>query len=194
MKLVEYPHPALRKKALPVRLIDSKFKILVKEMFDLLYTTSGVGLAANQVNIPLKFFITNTSPDKEPGMERVYINPVITDTYGMSQVFEGCLSFPGLNIPIRRPVKTTIQYIALTGETVNEEMEGMESHIVQHEIDHLNGVLIIDKVNELYRPQMNTYLEELEIDFLSKQKTGNIEQDAVILESWEPWITKYGAE
>ena len=99
LRIVKYPHPALRHKSKPLRRVDGELKNVVREMFDLMYQHKGIGLAANQVNLPYRLFIINTEGDPAKGQEYVFINPVISKRSGTAEAEEGCLSFPEILRP-----------------------------------------------------------------------------------------------
>ncbi len=103
MKIIHYPHPTLRHRSKPVRRVDAKLKSMISEMFDLMYEASGIGLAANQVDLPLRFFVCNLAGERGEGEELVFINPVISRPKGNEEREEGCLSLPGVCAPVKRP-------------------------------------------------------------------------------------------
>jgi peptide deformylase len=192
LEIIPYPHPTLRRKSRPVKRVDSQMQEIVAEMFRLMYAARGVGLAANQVGIPLRFFVINTEADPAKGEERVFINPVITQPKGFSEAEEGCLSLPGLYGDVTRPKQVRINAYDLQGNEINEEVTGLLARAVQHELDHLDGVLFFDRMNETGKIAVRDALEEFEIDFDSKRKTGGLADDATIAAQWEEWEKRYG--
>lgn len=100
MKIITYPHPTLRRVAKPVRRVDAELKRIVREMFDLMYEAKGIGLAANQVDMPIRLFIVNLEAEAGKGEELVFINPVLSRPKGSDEAEEGCLSLPGLYGPV----------------------------------------------------------------------------------------------
>ncbi len=191
MEIIAYPHPTLRRKSKPVKRVDAQLRAVIEEMFELMYQARGVGLAANQVGIPLRFFIINTEGDPEKGEPRVFINPVITQPKGFSEAEEGCLSIPGLYGDVVRPKQVRINAYDLAGNEINEEVTGLLARAAQHELDHLDGVLFIDRLNETGKLAARDALEEFELDFASKRKTGNLPDDAAIEAQWAEWEEKY---
>jgi peptide deformylase len=182
----------LRRKAKPVKRVDARLRAVVDEMFELMYAAKGVGLAANQVDVPLRLFIINTESDPEKGEPRVFINPVITQPKGFAEAEEGCLSLPGLYGNVTRPKQVRINAYDLEGNEINEEATGLLARAAQHELDHLDGVLFFDRMNETGRIAVRPTLEEFEIAFDSRRRTGGIPGDAAIQAQWAEWETKYG--
>lgn len=192
MHIIPYPHPTLRRKSKPVRRVDAELRSIIRGMFDLMYEARGVGLAANQVDIPLRFFIINTEGDPAKGLERVFINPVITQPKQSSEAEEGCLSLPGLYGNVTRPKQVRINAYDLEGNEINEEVTGLLSRAAQHELDHLDGILFFDRMNETGKLAVGGMLEEFEIVFDSQRRTGGFPDDATIANSWATWEKKYG--
>jgi len=150
MKIVPYPHPALRNKAEPVKAIDKDLHLLVGNMLELMYKHEGLGLAAPQVAQGVQVLVMNFVGDPEKrDQEYVAINPVILETKGSIEDREGCLSFPGLFQRIRRAKQVKVQAYNLKGELYEMAGTDLIARIWQHEIDHLNGMLFIDKMGML---------------------------------------------
>ena len=147
LKIVKYPNPILAKKANLVsdKLTQSDLKLL-RDMINTMYHEDGVGLAAPQVGISKKIIIV--SPNAEPSEERVYINPEIIESSREEETdLEGCLSLPGISCEVRRTKKIKFQALDPNGVKVVQELEGFPARVMQHEIDHLNGVLIVDRLD-----------------------------------------------
>jgi peptide deformylase len=182
LRIVTYPHPALRYRSRPVTQIDDDLRATVREMFDLMYEARGVGLAANQVAIPYRFFILNVTADPEQkDKELVFINAEIVKRHSSSEDEEGCLSLPGLYSKVRRARKIKVQAFNLEGELVEHEAEELFSRAVQHESDHLDGKLFIDYLGPLARHSIKDKLRELETQFRLAQSGGEYPQDPEIL-------------
>lgn len=148
---------------------------MIGGMFELMYAHKGVGLAATQVALPYRLFVVNESADpRRTDQELVFINPTITKGGGVVEDQEGCLSLPGLYAPVRRPAKATITAFDLRGQKVKLEVEGMLARIVQHEYDHLDGVLFIDKLSPSNLAAVREDLEDFEIDYQSRRQQGQI--------------------
>ncbi len=182
MKIVYYPHPTLRHESKPLRRVDGQIREIVEEMFDLMYAARGVGLAANQVDLPFRLFIMNLSGTREEGEEMVFINPVIERPKGNAQQDEGCLSLPELWAPVRRPERVKVSAYDLSGTEINCEIDGMLARVVQHETDHLDGVLFIDRLSEPARRDVEDALHDFELEFSHQRKREMIPSDQAIAE------------
>ena len=182
LRIVNYPHPALRYRSRPVTQIDDELRSTVREMFDLLYAAKGVGLAANQVALPYRFFILNITADPEQkDKELVFINPVIVKRHSSIEEEEGCLSIPGVYCDVRRARKIKVQAFSLAGELVEYEAEDLFSRAVQHETDHLDGKLFIDYLSLLARHAIKDKLRQFESQFHKAQDDDEFCSDAEII-------------
>ena len=183
LQIVKYPHPALRHKAKPLRRVDAELKGIVREMFDLMYQQQGVGLAANQVALPYRLFILNLEADPQKGREYVFINPVISRRSGTVEVEEGCLSFPDIYAPVKRSDKIVLSAYDLSGQEVQYELDGFFARAAQHEFDHLDGVLFIDRLSATGRMAIKEALAELELEYAGDLQRGVIPADPQIAAS-----------
>lgn len=182
MRIIKYPHPTLRYKAKPLRRVDWTLKGMIREMFDLMYEQEGIGLAANQVDLPYRFFIMNLRSDPAAtDEEHVFINPVITQRKGSAEDREGCLSFPEIFAPVRRPEKIVLNAYTLDGNEVTWELDGLFARAVQHEADHLDGVLFIDRLSPTSLLEIKDDLASLEYEFRMERERGRIAADAEIV-------------
>lgn len=148
MQIVHYPHPALKFKSVEVQQINGTLRKVIRRMFELMYEANGIGLAANQVGLPFRFFVVNLNA--RPGNddeELVFINPVITKPKGSLVGEEGCLSLPGLYGNVHRPEKVTIEAFDLKGQGFKIELDDLQARVVQHEVDHLDGVMFTDRMH-----------------------------------------------
>jgi len=191
LEIVQYPHPTLRYKSKPITRVDSELRETVKTMFDLMYQAKGIGLAANQVDLPLQLFIVNTKSDPVEGEELVFINPVITAPKGSHEAEEGCLSIVGVNATVARPEQIHISAYDLQGNEISQTVNGLLAKAIQHETDHLEGVLFIDRISESSKKQVDYELEDFEIDFKSRRDTGEIPDDETILKRLGEIEAKY---
>lgn len=181
LRIVPYPHPALRFESRPVTNIDDSLRATVREMFALMYEANGIGLAANQVGIPLRFFILNLTADPEqPEEERVFINPEIVKRHSSEENEEGCLSLPGLYSKIRRARKIRVRGYDLEGNPIELEAEDLLGRAIQHEIDHLDGRLFIDLLGPLGRNGINAKVREIEAGYRRDQAEGIYPDDESI--------------
>jgi peptide deformylase len=188
MKIVQYPHPALRFRSRTLTSIDAKVRLQAGQMLELMYAARGVGLAANQVAWPVQLFVMNPKADPQArDFEHVLINPVIVERKGWMESDEGCLSFPGLFQTIRRAKTVKVQGYDLDGKLVEivssevpPELCEMMSKVLQHEIDHLHGVLFIDKMGLLARMKSRGALQDFEREYRRAQERGDIPPNAEI--------------
>jgi peptide deformylase len=166
-----------------VKRVDAELHDLVAQMFALMYEHEGVGLAANQVDLPYRLFVANPSGDpQQKDQEFVFINPVLKGGKGQAEGEEGCLSIPGVMGPVVRKEKITIEAYNLQGEEFVGEVAGLFARIVQHETDHLDGKLFIDRLPPTELAEVREDLEEFEIDFQSKRDCGELPDEAAIAE------------
>ena len=183
LQIVKYPHPALRYRSRPVTQIDADLRAAVQEMFGLMYDARGVGLAANQVALPYRFFILNvTAEPVQKDKELVFINPVIVKRHSSIEDDEGCLSLPGLYSKVRRARKIKVQAYNMEGELVEYEVEDLLSRAIQHEADHLDGKLFIDYLDSLALHPMKDKLREFEQQFRQAQEDGEYARDDQIVQ------------
>ncbi len=181
MKIVHYPHPTLRHISKPLKRVDKELHGYVREMFDLMYEARGIGLAANQVDLPYRLFVINLESDPDqPEQEHVFLNPVITSRKGMAEGEEGCLSIPGLYANVKRPERVTLNAYNMSGEELNLELDGLFARAVQHEIDHLDGVLFIDRLSPTTEMDVREALLDFEDQFVSQRERGEIPDDSAI--------------
>lgn len=161
--LVFYPDPRLRKVCAPVERFDASLRNLVGEMLELMSSRKGVGLAAPQVGVLRRLFVCNVTG--QPADSRVYVNPEIVHMSGAIEAEEGCLSIPNINVPVRRAMRCTIRARNLDGDLFEELAEGLLARVWQHETDHLDGVLILDRTSDAEKLAIRRTLKELEKKF-----------------------------
>ncbi|MFO0958457.1 MAG: peptide deformylase [Isosphaeraceae bacterium] len=162
LRIVHYPHPALRYPSVPVARIDAAFRGQVREMFDRMYEAQGIGLAANQVAIPRRFFVLNLTADpSQADHELVFINPTIVKRHGQVEEEEGCLSLPALYGKVKRARKVRVRAYNLDGEEVEYDADDLFSRAIQHETDHLDGKLFIDALDDAARKAANEKIRAL---------------------------------
>ncbi len=179
LKVVKHPHPALRYESRPVSRIDDALRTTIAEMFELMYEHRGIGLAANQVAIPYRFFVLNLTADRERRDEElVFINPEIVKRHSTFEGEEGCLSFPGLYGEVRRARKIKVQAYNLRGEPIEVEAEDLLSRAIQHELDHLAGKLFIDYLDTATLKSFQEKLRDFEREHRAAQTEGALPSDA----------------
>jgi peptide deformylase len=156
----QYPDPALRLPANEVTEFDDALRRLAERMTALMVDAYGIGLAATQVGVLQRLFVFQTEDDEEP---RVLVNPRIVESSGDTDVHdEGCLSLQRVLVPVERPTRVTVEAKDLEGDDVRLELHGMRARCVQHEIDHLDGILILDKTTkDARREAMATLRQQL---------------------------------
>lgn len=167
MQIHTYPDPVLRKKAKAVLEITPQIKEILQEMSKTMYLAMGIGLAAPQVGINKQMIIL----DIGQGLVCL-LNPRIIQKSGVSVLEEGCLSFPGISVKVKRWAKVKVQALDSEGKAVTLEGEGLLAHVLQHEIDHLHGRLIIDYASLSQRWQLRRKLKNLALK--NKQAENNI--------------------
>jgi peptide deformylase len=182
LRIVNYPHPVLRYVSRPVTQIDDDLRETVRSMFELLYAAKGIGLAANQVALPFRFFVLNLTADPaQADQEQVFINPVITKRHMSIEDEEGCLSLPEIRADVRRARKIRFQAYDLGGKLVEYEADELFSRAVQHESDHLDGKLIIDYFDSLVLRENEAKLRELEREHQKAQASGELPSNEIIV-------------
>jgi peptide deformylase len=152
LAIITLPNPLLRKPSAAVERIDAELGKLADAMLETMYAAPGVGLAAVQVGVPRRLIVVDTAKDEEPPAPLVMINPEILalgSDFRMRE--EGCLSIPDERIEIERPAKLTVRFLDRHGKPHERVAEGLLATVIQHEIDHLNGKLIIDYLSRLKR-------------------------------------------
>jgi peptide deformylase len=170
LRIVQWPHPALRFESAPVTRIDDALRDQVREMFELMYENRGIGLAANQVALPYRFFVLNTTadPDKKE-CEQVFINPEIIKRHSSVEAEEGCLSFPGLYEDVQRARTIKVRAYDLDGNEIELDADDLLSRAIQHETDHLAGKLFIDYFQPAARAKSAPKIREFELKFRQSQ-------------------------
>jgi peptide deformylase len=147
LEIKEYGEPDLREKALPVKEITPEILNLIKDMAETMYTASGVGLAASQVGVLKRIILVDGEEDELI----VLINPVIIKSEGEVVEEEGCLSVPDIYSQVKRSSKVTIKALNDNGDLIEITKEGLTARALQHEIDHLDGILFIDRIGRMER-------------------------------------------
>jgi peptide deformylase len=180
LQIIRYPHPTLRHVSKPLRRIDAGLRDIVTRMFELMYQHNGVGLAANQVDLPYRLFIANLAGDPTTGEEFVFVNPVLSKGRGLAEAEEGCLSLPGLYADVKRAEKITIDAYDLEGKNIRMELDGLFARVVQHETDHIEGKLFIDRLSATGEISVQEFLRTFESEFAESRRRGTIADDAKI--------------
>ncbi len=158
LEILKYPDPRLREVARPVAEVDDAIRKIAADMAETMYAAPGVGLAATQVGIPLRIFVIDVASEGEPSELRVFINPEIIERVGKQLWKEGCLSFPGVAEDVKRAEHVKARALDIQGKPFEVEAEGLLAVAIQHETDHLDGVLMIDQVNAFARRRIGRKL------------------------------------
>lgn len=167
LPLAYYGDPILRRKADPIGEITPDIRKLVDEMIETMDASNGIGLAAPQIHHSIRLFIMRTPIESEEGKVewgevKVLINPTLSDPSQETwKASEGCLSIPGIRAQVERPKEITVEYTDLTGTLVREHFKGWAARVFQHEYDHINGVLFVDRVDEEVRLKLLPELDKL---------------------------------
>jgi len=158
LKILEFPDPRLRTRAVPVEAVDDELRTLIDDMFETMYEAPGIGLAATQVDVHKRLLVTDVSPDKsEP---YVLVNPEIIEKDGVTVSDEGCLSVPGYYEEVERAEHIRVRFLDRDGKQQQMEAEGLLAICIQHEMDHLEGKLFVDYLSEAKRSRIRKKLEK----------------------------------
>lgn len=157
----KYGDPVLREPARPVDKIDDELQILIDDMIETMYAAPGVGLAANQIGVPLRLMVIDLTVGEEEGQVHVFINPEIVSTEGEITEEEGCLSIPDFVEIVTRPEKLVVRYMERDGSEREMEAEGLMARAVCHEIDHLNGTMFVDYLRGLKKDRILRRIQKL---------------------------------
>ncbi len=166
LRIIHYPDPRLRNQSVPITEFDDKLAALVKRMLELMETGRGVGLAAPQVGINRQLLVMRPTDEQDDVV--VLANPEIHDPSGSVEGEEGCLSLPGINVQVRRAQRCRVTAQDLQGRPLELDAQDLIARICQHEIDHLNGVMIIDRMGPSERIATRKTLKALEEQYHSR--------------------------
>jgi peptide deformylase len=171
LKILEFPDPRLRKKAVPVTAVDDALRRLIDNLFETMYGAPGIGLAATQVDVHRRLLVADVSAEKDD--PHVLINPEIVAKDGLEVSEEGCLSVPGYYEEVERAEHIRVKYLDRNGDAIEAEFDGLLAVCVQHEIDHLDGRLFVDYLSEAKRQRIRKRLE--------KDRRVQIQESATVL-------------
>ena len=179
LDVVQYGDPILREECKPVTDYSVLPKI-IEDMFDTMYEEEGIGLAANQVGIDMNLMIIDVSHTDEVDEAHIFVNGKILDSFGESEVEEGCRSIPEIRLPIKRPESIRFKYQLPDGSGQTEEFGGLLARAIQHEVDHLKGVFIIDRVSPLLTIQYKKKLKEIKMNSNKSRKIRSTKERFVL--------------
>lgn len=160
LPILTYPDPRLKAVAEPIERVTDEIRALAQDMAETMYAAPGVGLAANQVGVLKRIFVIDIADEDEPSDLKVFINPEIIERDGEIVYPEGCLSFPGASEEITRSATVKVRALNENGEPFELFAEGLLAVAIQHENDHLNGVLMIDKVGSLKKRKISRQVQK----------------------------------
>jgi peptide deformylase len=163
-EILEYPDPRLRGVAEPVGEVTQEVQKLVDDMAETMYAAPGCGLAAPQIGVSLRVFVVDCAGEDEPSQFHAFINPEILEKDGVQIWNEGCLSFPGVSEEIKRAERIKVRALDRNGKEFVLEADGLLAVAVQHETDHLNGVLMIDKLSAIKKRMLGRKLAKAKQD------------------------------
>jgi peptide deformylase len=149
--IVRYGEPVLHQPAASVDVITPEIQQLIDDMIETMYAAPGIGLAAPQVGVSLRIFVVDLSMGRDPSKLITMINPVFVEREGMQLEEEGCLSVPGFNATVARPERVVVRGLSRTSEEQNVEGTGLLARAFQHEIDHLDGTIFVDRLRGIKR-------------------------------------------
>ncbi len=152
-EIVKFPDPRLKRVSKPITEVDDDLRALASDMIDVMYDEPGIGLAAPQVGVSVRLFVIDTEWSQEDAEKNpsVILNPEISDREGEIIWEEGCLSVPDYTADVERSAEITLRGMDLDGNPIEERAEGLRAVCIQHEVDHLDGVLFIDRISRLKR-------------------------------------------
>ena len=179
--LVEYPHPALFRKSKPLLRIDGGIRDAVEQMFNIMYESHGVRLAANQVALPYRMFVINTTGDPNSGEELAFLNPTCLGRVVQRSKRRDASVFLDCEADVRRPERVVIDAWSVDGQPIRIDLDGFLARVVQHEFDHLEGRLFTDRLPDAAGLEVKRDLELLEDIYRGKQSRGELPPEEIII-------------
>lgn len=161
--ILRYPDKRLRNKAEPVTVVDDAIRALCDDMAETMYAAPGVGLAAPQIGVAKRIFVIDVAAEGEPSELRTFINPEFVKREGETVWEEGCLSFPGIHEEIERAARVTVRALGLDGQPFELTAEGLLAIALQHEYDHLEGTLMVDRVSLLKKRMIDREMRKQQV-------------------------------
>jgi len=176
LEVLQFPDPLLKEVSEPIVEIDDELRALARDMCDVMYHEPGIGLAAPQVGRSIRMLVVDTDWTQE-GAERhptTLVNPEVLEREGVIKWEEGCLSVPDFTAEVERSARVVVRYTDLEGQEVKEEAEGLRAVCLQHEIDHLDGILFIDRISRLKRSiYVKKRKKQLRLEQLEQEEEGS---------------------
>lgn len=162
--ILVWPDPILKKKAAPVATVDDSIRLLVRDMFETMYSAEGVGLAANQVGVLKRVIVLDTTPRQPDSRPLAMINPEIVAMQGETTYTEGCLSIPGEAEDVDRAERVKVRFLDTEGVQQELECDELLAIAVQHEVDHLDGIVFVDHLSTLKRETIRKRMKRLKAE------------------------------
>lgn len=159
--ILKYGVPELVQKSEPVTEFNSELRTLAQDMFETMYHAGGAGLAAPQVGLNIRLFVIDVTGGREQGHQIVLANPEVVEEKGTQKGEEGCLSIPGFTAVVERPAQVRVVGHKVEGERVEMEADGLLARVLCHEVDHLNGVLYLDRIPAIKREWIKRKIRKL---------------------------------
>lgn len=175
-EILVWPHPVLKQKAQPVAQVDDEVRTLIKDMFESMYAADGVGLAAPQIGVLKNVIVLDTTPRQPEAKPVAMVNPEIVELDGKTTYKEGCLSVPGEAEDVERAATVTVRYLDENGEPQTLKADGLLAIAVQHETDHLKGVMFVDHISTLKRELIRKRMKKLQAS-MDDEKPGDEKGD-----------------
>ena len=178
--IIKYGHPVLRIKTEPINEVDDSIRELVDDMIETMYAADGIGLAAPQVGVSIALSVVDLGRIEEGALPKAFINPVILHHEGSIVMEEGCLSIPDIQEEVTRPEVIQVKYQDIYGEEHEETYDGLLARVLQHEVDHLDGILFVDRISPIRRKLLSKKLKKLaaesklEAKIAQNMATGNL--------------------
>lgn len=161
-EILVWPHPTLKQKAQPVARVDDEIRTLIKDMFDSMYEADGVGLAAPQIGVLKNVIVLDTTPRQPESKPVAMVNPEIISLDGKTTYKEGCLSVPGEAEDVERAATVTVKFLDADGNEQTLTADGLLAIAIQHETDHLKGVMFVDHISTLKRELIRKRMKKLQ--------------------------------
>ncbi|GMU59385.1 MAG: peptide deformylase [Myxococcaceae bacterium] len=177
-EILVWPHPLLKQKAQPVAKVDDEIRTLIKDLFESMYAADGVGLAAPQIGVLKNVIVLDTTPRQPEAKPVAMVNPEILSLEGKQTYKEGCLSVPGEAEDVDRAAVVTVRFLDENGDEQTLKCEGLLSVAVQHETDHLKGVMFVDHISTLKRELIRKRMKKLQASMEEDPEEGDDEKPA----------------
>jgi peptide deformylase len=160
-EILKYGAPELVQESGPIEMVDEQLRELAQDMLETMYDAPGDGLAAPQVGINRRLIVVDVTSGEEQGRSMVLVNPELVESNGVQKGEEGCLSIPGFTAVVQRPMNVKVKAMDLDGNTIEVDAEDLEARVLCHEIDHLDGVLYLDRISRLKKDLIKRKIRKL---------------------------------